>query len=229
MYKTEPHIHVSEVSACSELNAKEMMKLYYEAGYKTVFITDHFYSLYFDTLGDIPWEDKVTIFFSGFYKAKVAGKKYGVNVLPGAEILFDEDMKNGSYNHYLLYGGTKEFYASHPELCQMTAEEFYKLAKENGIFVIQAHPNREEINHPTTHCVDAMEIYNSSPKHRDFSERSEKVALENNLYTTVGSDAHRAEDIGRCAIYTEREIKTVEEYIEYVKNGNFKVFKELKK
>ena len=71
MYKTEPHIHLSEVSACSELNAKEMIKLYYEAGYKTVLITDHFYSIYFNSLGDIPWEDKVTIFFSGFYK--VAG------------------------------------------------------------------------------------------------------------------------------------------------------------
>jgi len=229
MYKTEPHVHLSEVSACSSLNAKEMIKLYNEAGYKTVFITDHFISYYFDSLGDIPWEDKVTIFFSGFYKAKAAGRKYGMNILPGVEIMFDEAMENGSYNHYLLYGGTKEFYAAHPGLCQMKAEDFYELAKENGIFVIQAHPHREGINHPTPHCVDAMEIYNSSPKHHDFSERSEKVALENGLYVTVGSDSHYAEDVGRTAIYTEKEIKTVEDYIECLKSGNFKVFKESKK
>jgi len=37
MYKTEAHLHVSEVSPCSKLKATEMISLYHDAGYKTVF------------------------------------------------------------------------------------------------------------------------------------------------------------------------------------------------
>ena len=50
-----------------------------EAGYKTILVTDHFQSNVLDTLGDIPWEDKVTIFMAGFYRVKVAAEKVGMH------------------------------------------------------------------------------------------------------------------------------------------------------
>ena len=42
MYKTEPHLHTSEVSLCGKISAEEMIKLYSKAGFSTVFVTDHF-------------------------------------------------------------------------------------------------------------------------------------------------------------------------------------------
>ena len=35
MFKTETHLHTSEISPCGKISAKEMVKRYHEAGYKT--------------------------------------------------------------------------------------------------------------------------------------------------------------------------------------------------
>ncbi len=217
-FKTETHLHTSDVSSCGKLRAKEMIKLYYEAGYKTVFISDHFEQSYFDSLGDIPWEDKITIFMSGYYRAKEAAKQYGINVLFSAEVMFE-----GVGNHYLMYGLTKEFLCAHPNLCKMNPLEFYEIAKANGVFIVQAHPLRDRICTPTPEWVDGFEIYNSNPRHKDFSEEVKACALENNLFATAGSDAHRVDDVAGSGIITDNEITTVEEFINTVKKGDFQI------
>lgn len=220
-FKTETHLHTSDVSPCSKLSAKEMIKLYYEAGYKTIFVSDHFKQIYFDGLGNIPWNDKITIFMSGYYRAREAARQYGMNVLPSAEVAFV-----GSNNHYLLYGITEDFLHSYPDLCKMDASEFYKIAKSNGIFVVQAHPYRDEKCTPTPDCADAFEIYNSNPRHIDFSEKSEACAKENNLYISAGSDAHRIEDVGGSGIFTDTEITNAEDFIRIIKDGDFQIIGE---
>ncbi len=221
MYKTETHLHVSEVSPCAQLRAKKMIELYHEAGYKTVFVSDHLKQGYTDSLGDIPWEDKMTIFLSGYYKAKYEGEKLGMTVLPAAEIAFEE----APSNHYLVYGITKEFLCSCPEIGMMGIERFSKLAHENGLFIVQAHPFRDSQSFPTPEVVDAFEIYNSNPRHEDHSEESERLAKERNLPVTSDSDAHRAEDVAASGVITEKEIKTVDDYIEAVKNGTVKLIR----
>ena len=50
-YKTETHMHVCEVSSCARIGAQEMIKLYAEAGYHTVFVTDHLTRKTFDRWG----------------------------------------------------------------------------------------------------------------------------------------------------------------------------------
>jgi len=221
MYKTETHLHVSEISPCAKIKASEMVKLYHEAGYNTIFVSDHFKQDFFDALGDIPWQDKITVFLSGFYKARTAGKKCGINVLMSAEISFAE-----SPNHYLVYGITEDFLKAYPDLCKMTAEEFYPIAKRHNVFVVQAHPYRDGICYPTPECTDAIEVYNSNPRHQDFSDKSQKCAKENDLYVISGSDAHRPEDIGKSGIISECEIKSAQDFISFVKNGNIKIIKE---
>ena len=221
MYKTETHLHLAEISLCSRIRAGEMIKLYYEAGYKTVFVSDHFKQAFFDSLGDIPYKDKITIFMSGYYKAKHAGEKYGMNILPSLEFSV-----SGSCNHYLLYGITKEFLCEYPNLCSMELPEFYKVMKDNNIFVVQAHPFRDGRCYPTPQFADAVEIYNSNPRHDDFNDKAEKTAKDNSLPATAGSDAHRLEDVGLSGIITECEIKSTEEYIEIIKSGNFQLIKE---
>lgn len=217
MYKIETHLHTAEVSRCSKLRADEMIRRYHEAGYSTVFVSDHFQPNSIDVLGDIPWEEKMAIFLSGYYKAKFEGDKLGVNVLPAVEFTFS--------NHYLAYGITKKFLDSYPDIHKKTAAEFSKIAKENGIFVIQAHPYRDGKHRPTPELVDGIEIYNSNPRHEDHSELSEKLAKEHNLYVTAGSDAHRVEDIAGSGLISEWEIKTVDDFIALVKSGKAKIIK----
>lgn len=220
-FKTETHLHTSDVSSCSKLSANEMIKLYYEAGYKTIFVSDHFKKIYFDKLGDISWADKITIFMSGYYRAREEAKQYGMNVLLSAEVAFE-----GSNNHYLLYGITEEFLRAYPDLCKMDTLEFYKIAKSKGVFVVQAHPHRDKKCVPTPNCTDAFEIYNSNPRHVDFSEKSKMCAKENNLYVTAGSDAHRLEDVGGSGILTDVEITNAEDFIRIIKDGDFQIIGE---
>lgn len=223
MFKTETHLHTADVSKCGQIKAEKMMQMYHDAGYKTVFVSDHFQGNVMDPLGDIPWTEKVTIFLSGYYRAKVAGEKLGMNVLPCAEITFA-----GAPNHYLAYGITKAFLDGYPDLNKMTIAEFYPIAKAHNIFLVQAHPYRDGSCTPTPEFADAMEVYNSNPRHADYSDRSEACAREHGLPVTAGSDAHRLEDVALSGILTEKEIKTPEDYIEAVKSGKLQFIKEEK-
>lgn len=217
MFKTETHIHTRESSPCGWLRAEEIVKAYYEAGYRTICISDHFGN--FDSLGNISWQDKITIFLEGYFKAKCAAEKYDINVLMSAEIEFQKNKPN----HYLVYGITRDFLNSYPDLSEMGIEEFSKIAKEKGIFIVQAHPFRNGKCYPTPDFVDAIEIYNANPRHQDFSEKSKKVAEENNMCISGGSDMHRPEDIARSGIITEMEIKTSEDLIATIKNRRLKI------
>ena len=39
--KLDLHVHTSEVSGCGKVPAAEMVRLYHEAGYDAIVITDH--------------------------------------------------------------------------------------------------------------------------------------------------------------------------------------------
>ena len=62
-FKTETHLHTLEGSPDGRLPAAELVRMYHEAGYSTICISDHVKQGYFDKLGDIPWEEKVKILF----------------------------------------------------------------------------------------------------------------------------------------------------------------------
>ena len=223
MFKTETHLHVAEISPCSKFKAPEMVKMYYDKGYKTIIISDHFEKRYFDSLGDISWEDKITIFLSGYFKAKEAAKEYGINVILSAEFTI---LSNDVHNHYLAYGITREFLNKYPKIYDLSIEEFYKIAKENNILVVQAHPYRDEYCFPTADFVDGIEVYNSNPRHNDYNDKAKALASEKGFYMTAGSDAHRLEDVGNSGILTETEIKTIDEFIDVIKSGNFDIITE---
>lgn len=200
-----------------------MVKKYHAAGYTTIFITDHFQSNSIDVLGDLAWNEKTAVFLSGYYKAKFEGDKLGITVLPGAEFKFSD-----SKNHYLAYGITKEFLDAHPNIHELTTAEFSQIAKENGIFVVQAHPHRDDSCFPTPEYVDAIEVYNSNPRHEDYSERSEALVRELGIPVTAGSDAHRDEDVAGAALISETDIRTVEDFVAAVRSGTLKIEKTVK-
>ena len=220
MFLTETHMHTSEISHCGHIRADEMVRLYKEAGYNTVCVTDHFMYNFFIRLGDIPWEEKTAIFLSGYYKAKKTGDDLGVNV-----ILAPEFHLKDSPNDFVVYGITKAFLDAHPELPDMTIEEFYPLAKANGLFIIQAHPYRDDVCYPTPDYVDGVEVYNSNPRHLDYSEKTAELAKKHALYVTAGSDAHQMCDIGLAGLISDEEIKTGEQLVELIKSGKARIYR----
>lgn len=220
MFKTETHLHTSEVSRCGKLQSTQLVKLYNEAGYTTILVTDHFQANVLDTLGDIPWEDKVTIFLSGYYRVKAAAEKVGMHALLGAEFCFA-----GQPNHYLAYGITKEFLCKYPDLHKMSISEFYPIAKAAGVYMIQAHPYRDDSCHPTPEYADAVEVYNGNPRHNDYNDRAEQYAMEHNFPITGGSDAHQLPDVAQGGIITEHPITTTQEYIAAVESRKVQLIK----
>jgi len=220
MFKTETHLHTAEVSPCSHLRAKELIHRYKDAGYSTVFVSDHFQTNTIDAYGNIPWGDKMAIFLSGYYIAKCEGEKIGITVLPAAEIKFE-----GVSNHYLVYGVTKKFLDSYPELHTYGIEKFSELAHKEGLFLVQAHPHRDGKNFPTPEYIDAIEAYNSNPRHEDNSDKSEELVRKFGLCASAGSDTHREEDVALSGIETEVEIKTTEQFIELIKSGSVRLIR----
>ncbi|MBE6612740.1 MAG: hypothetical protein E7632_09635 [Ruminococcaceae bacterium] len=213
MYKTETHAHVSEVSFCSQIPGAEMARLYAAAGYHTLFISDHFSENYFNHHRELTWPEKIHSFFSGYRSAREAGEKLGLTVLPAAEISF----KNNP-NHYLVYGLTEEFLCAHPSILDYTVEEFHGIAKENGLLLVQAHPYRDNPhNYTTPHAVDGIEIYNGNPGHDDHSDLAKKLADDNGLLSTSGSDSHLYCDIGAAGVLSDEPIETAEDFIALIR------------
>lgn len=218
MYKTETHLHTSEGSRCGKLTASEMVDIYHEAGYKTIFVTDHLYRDYFDRMGDISWKEKIDIFMSGYENALAAAGKYGMNIILSGEI-----QCGACPNHYLLYGIDKEFLNKRDDILDIDIEQFYKFAKENGVFIVQAHPFRDGKCHPTPEFADAIEVYNTNPRHNDFDDKAISVAKENALPMTSGSDAHRADDAAFGGVISEEPIESTEDYIRLLKSGKLEI------
>ena len=98
------HMHTKETSSCGEVPAAEGVRLYKEAGYQGVMITDHYHKQYFDSLGDIGMPRKVDAYLAGWRAAKAEGDKIGLEVLLGIEFRNVE-----SENDFLIVGMTEEF------------------------------------------------------------------------------------------------------------------------
>lgn len=219
MFKTETHLHTAPVSSCSHIAPREMIRLYSEAGYTTVFVSDHFAKFHFDKFEEgLTWKEKTAKVCAAYEEAKAAGEEFGVNVLFAPELSL-------AGNHYLLYGIDKAFMDLREDVFTMTMEEFHRMAKAHGVTIIQAHPYRDDKCFPTPEYVDGFEAVNANPRHENHDELAFAVAAKYNLPVTAGSDAHRLEDIGLAAMLSDEPITSTQQYIELLKSGKLRLWR----
>ena len=136
MFKLETHLHTSEGSSCAKINGYSQAKLYKEAGYDGIIVTDHFFRGNSCIPKDLPWETRIDLFCMGYEHAKQYGDKAGLKVFFG-----NEETYNGI--DFLIYGIDKEWMINHPEMEFYTIEEQYNSIKKAGGMVIHAHPFRK--------------------------------------------------------------------------------------
>ena len=209
MYKTEAHLHTYPVSSCAQLTPVEQVRLFKEAGYDTVIVSDHFSSHHFKKLGEhLTFAEKVDKLCDAYLEAKAEGDRIGLTVLFSVELSFHK-------NHYLLYGVTREFLKLREDIFDIDIDELYAHLKAHGITIIQAHSHRAEKCVPHPHHVDGFEI-NFNLRKDNYNERTVKVAKEYDLPLTIGSDAHRPEDVGISATLSEEKIESIEQYLRLV-------------
>ena len=216
------HAHVSEVSTCSPTSAKEFVSLYAGTEYTGIVLTDHMNSDTFTVrgLGDVTWDEKIDHFLTG-YKAVKEAAGDSLVVIMAMEIHFYDNP-----NDYLVYGITEEFLRSNGDLMALGAKKFSKLAKENGIVFIQAHPFRRDSLVTDWKILDGYEIFNGNPRHYSCNPMAEEWAkYHHKSIVTSGSDFHEPEDAGHGGVYFEKKITTPQELVEELRSGNYTLMK----
>ncbi len=218
----EMHAHTVEVSTCAVSDAPEMIELYEGKGYSGIVSTNHMNESTFERPGltNAPWDEKVTHFLKGYDALKkAAGDKY--TVLLGMEIRFYDDI-----NDYLVYGITEEFLRSNGDLMALNTKKFAKLAKENNLIFLQAHPFRRDLRVANWEHLDGYEIFNGNPRHQSCNEIAEIwLKYHNKSIAVSGSDFHEPGDEGIGGIYFEKDIKTNEELVEELRAGRYTIKK----
>jgi len=195
LYKYDTHVHTSETSPCGNISAAELVHLYKDASYHGVVITDHYYKSYFDSLGDISWNDKVDCYLKGYRLALAEGKKIGLNVMLGMELRFNEN-----FNDYLIYGIDENFLKENKKLYELDLRHFRELANKKDLLIYQAHPFRPFMIPADPQMLDGVEVFNGNLRHNSKDAKALEYAETNDLKLISGSDFHEYEDLARGGI-----------------------------
>lgn len=216
-YKYEVHLHTAQGSACGTTMGQDYVEAFKEAGYDGIIVTDHFFRGNTAIDRHLPWEDFVEQFCKGYEAAKEAGDKIGLKVFFGWE-----ECNRG--DEYLVYGLDKQWLKSHPEYKCCSMKEQYRMVKESGGLVVQAHPFREafylrDINLHPLFC-DAMEGYNFG--NMDFCNAfAYKYCNDRHIIMTSGTDIHNVDrlKVTEAGMLFEKPLETIEDYVKTVKSG----------
>lgn len=211
-YRYEIHAHTSEVSKCSKIDAKNLVRFYHQQGYSGLCITDHFLTGNTVVPKDIPWEERIKEFCSGYEIASDEGQALGIDVFFGFEHSF-------SGTDFLTYGLDKQWLLEHPEVTGLNPNEYCDLIHEHGGYIIHAHPFREasyiDMIRLLPRKVDAVEVINSSMT--DFTnELADQYADNYSLSKAAGSDNHSGYKERLCEMRFENKMRNIEDLIEAI-------------
>jgi len=217
--KIDLHVHTSEISGCANISGEEVVRLYAEAGYDAIVITNHFASY-----NQRRFERADLDFFAEYAKAfrfaEEAGQKYGIKVFCGYELRFDENE-----NDYLVYGMDLETAARDgASFFKMGPREFSAYAKEHGILFYQAHPFRNHMTVTNPNYLIGIEVRNGNPRH---DSRNDIAAAWANRFPHLkkigGSDFHQREDLAISGIETKKNVETMEDLVGVLTSGEYRV------
>ncbi len=214
LYQFETHCHTAETSPCGFLTAAQAVDGIKAAGYKGTFITDHFYSRFFERpdIQALSWHEKVQRYLAGYRAAKKRGSQVGIKVFLGLEV-----QPEGSPYEFLIYGPDEAFLLEAGPFYQLPIEQIYSLMHENGFLVFQAHPFRFGLSPENPAFYDGIEIVNTQVRNKSRNRLSLKFARENDVMVIAGGDVHMSEDIGKSGIMLPGDVKDISSFINYYK------------
>lgn len=217
MYKFDTHVHTCETSECGQVEARETVKLYKEAGYEGIVITDHYYEGFFQSLEELSWDDKIDRYLRGYKNAVAEGTALGMIVILGIELRFTENP-----NDYLIYGITEAFLKENTDFYKMGLKKFKKLIENEDILIFQAHPYRPGMVPADPQDIHGVEVFNGNPRHNSRNSNALLFAKENGLMMSSGSDFHQTEDLARGGIIFLNEITSSSQFVEALRKNEIK-------
>lgn len=181
-YKIETHAHTNPASPCSQVSPENVVKLYKQADFDAVVITNHFIDY---LLKGTPKEITNT-YLKDYYDAKNAGEKYGIRVILGMEIRFPD-----TPNDYLVYGIEESEIEKIYSFINTDYISFYKQFKTDKNLILQAHPFRKDMVLQNPDYLDGIEVFNVHPHHNSRIALANKYAKEHpHFVITCGTDFH---------------------------------------
>ena len=220
MFKTELHCHSLDISNCAKVSTTDIITKFTEAGYTTLVLANHFNYDTMKSRNAESWEDFIDKFVGAYEKLKNEAKGK-LNILLGAELRFKENS-----NDYLLFGVTKEFLLSIPQVFDLNPDAFSKIARENGVLFVQAHPFRNWMTVIRPDFLDGVEVFNGHKGHDSRNEIAEAWADKFSLIKTSGTDFHYNHAPANGGILTEVEITSMEQLVEILKSGSYQLLRD---
>lgn len=218
-YKYEIHAHTKNTSWCGDIDAKDLVDKYKEAGYSGIVITDHYSPMTFHISEFFNKKKAIDHFLEGYRRAKEC-ETDDFTVMLGLELRF-----YATVNDYLVYGVTEEMLYGLPFLLSLYIKRASKLLREKGCLFIQAHPFRKYIKRANPEYLDGVEVFNAKAD-KEANDNSLKWAKEINASVmTSGSDCHRESGVGFGGIITKEPIKSNEDLLRILKSGEYELIK----
>ncbi len=215
MFKVDTHVHTKEVSRCGRVDAKTIVNTYKSLGYGGIIITDHFNPYAFKKIAGESWKEKAEKFLSGYRAAKSEGEKAGLEVYLGMEIKTTEND-----NEFLLYGFDENFIFENENLFLKPIAEIKKIADENNLVLIQAHPFRIMCHAVPSEIVHGVEVFNGHFGHNSSNEMAKKLWEVKGGIATSGSDCHDLCAAGNGGIIFPEKPENIADAL---KKGNYEL------
>lgn len=216
-YKYELHCHTGCVSRCGRVEPEEIVKLYKSKGYNGIVVTDHYSPMTF-TPNWCP-QKQIDFYLSGYRRMKAAAGD-DFTVLLGIEL-----RHYFTANDYLIYGIDEDFLYSSGNLMKPWEKEVFRLVKEKGYLIYQAHPFRVGIRRCNPNYIDGVEIYNGKTGKAE-NQKAFEWAKENNKLMVSGSDFHTVKNLARGGIITDKPVKNNSDLLEILRSQNFEMIEE---
>lgn len=210
-YKLELHAHTSPASRCGEVKPEDVVTIFHNAGYDGIAITNHFF--------EKPQKDFLDIYRDDFFRARETGEKLGMKVYLGAELRFLHE----NDNDYLFYGfdisQLEEMYSY--VTGDGTLENFVKNFKTDDMFLLQAHPFRDNMITGFEEYLDGIEVFNMHPNHNSRVALAARLAEKNGKIATMGTDYHHIGHDNLCATRAPFLPQNEAELVSLLKDGDF--------
>ncbi|HLH78525.1 MAG TPA: PHP domain-containing protein [Candidatus Binataceae bacterium] len=147
--------------------------------------------------------------------------KYGLLILNACEAETD-------YGHMLVFGVNRDIVRRFDfKNIRLPAQELIDGVAELGGAVVPCHPGRPTVglceyyaHAPALHNIVAVERFNGGSR-KGEDERAAALIEQYRYRGTGGSDSHLVSLIGLCATRFEKAIRTSEQLVEELKQGNF--------
>ncbi len=213
-YLYETHMHTRQGSACGASTGKEHARFYKEQGFTGMIVTDHVFGGNTAVPRNLPWEERIDLFFRGYEDALEEGLKIGLDVFFGLEQNFQGD-------EYLIYGLTKEYMKAHPEMEHWTRRRQLEEVHRAGGAVIQAHPFRIRGYMDRIRVgdlfADGVEAANAGNMPLDDA-RAFAYARRKGLLMTAGSDNHRSPSPQVFGVELEERLRDIGDYVRLIRS-----------